>query len=64
MSTHIPESQPPEHDMSTQEREYERSGLYPENGKAFRIWALLAWLAGVVAFLAGASAVLNWWLLD
>lgn len=46
------------------EREYERSGLYPENGKAFRIWALLAWLAGVIVVLAGVSALLNWWLLD
>lgn len=46
------------------EREYDRSGFYTENGKSFRIWALLAWLAGVVVFLAAASAVLNFILLE
>ena len=45
------------------EREYELSGLYPENGKAFRVWALLGWLAGIVVFLAGAAAVLDLMLL-
>lgn len=41
-------------------REYDRSGLYPSGGgKAFRIWALLGWLAGVIVVLAGVSALLN-----
>lgn len=40
-------------------RAYERSGLYPAGGKAFRIWALLAWLAGVVIVLGIVSAILN-----
>jgi hypothetical protein len=47
----------------SKEREYERSGLYPENGKAFRIWALLAWLGGTVVVLALVSAALNYLLL-
>ena len=46
------------------EREYDRSGFYPEDGKAFRVWALLGWLMGVVVFLAVASALLNYLLLD
>lgn len=41
------------------EREYEKSGLYPENEKPFRILALLGWLAGIVVCLAGAAAVLD-----
>lgn len=40
-------------------RAYERSGLYPAGGKAFRVWALLAWLAGVVIVLGIVSAILN-----
>lgn len=44
-------------------REYERSGFYPENGKAFRIWALLSWIAGTVVVLALISAGLNYILL-
>lgn len=43
----------------TEEREYEKSGLYPENGKPFRILALLGWLGVVVACLAGAAAILD-----
>lgn len=40
-------------------REYEKSGLYPENGKPFRLWALLGGLMLVVAVLAGAAALLD-----
>jgi len=46
-------------DSEKPEREYEQSGLYPENGKAFRIWALLGWLGVVVAALAGVAALLD-----
>ncbi|HDZ09413.1 hypothetical protein [Pseudohongiella sp.] len=41
------------------EREYEKSGLYPENEKPFRILALLGWLGVVVVCLAGAAAILD-----
>tara|TARA_R110000824_G_scaffold318073_1_gene505181 strand:- start:619 stop:783 length:165 start_codon:yes stop_codon:yes gene_type:complete len=47
----------------TPEREYDRSGFYPENGKSFRIWALLAWLSGTIIVLALVSALLNFILL-
>jgi hypothetical protein len=40
-------------------REYDRSGLYPEEGKAFRLWAILGWNLLVVALLAAAAAALN-----
>jgi hypothetical protein len=46
-------------DKADSEREYEKSGFYPENAKPFRIWALLAWLGGTVVFLAVVSALLN-----
>lgn len=46
------------------EREYEQSGLYPENDKPFRVLALLGWLAGVVVLLAVAAAVLDLALLE
>ena len=42
-----------------EDREYEKSGFYPKEGKAFRIWALLAWLTGVMVFVAGSAALLN-----
>ena len=54
----------PRHSPPPPDREYERSGLYPEQGKAFRIWALLAWLAGIIVILAGVSALLNILFLD
>ena len=54
----------PEDTHSAPEREYDRTGLYPANGKAFRIWALLGWLVGVVVVLAGVSALLNFILLE
>lgn len=44
-------------------REYERSGCYPENGRPFRIWALLGVLALTILMLAGISALLNYLLL-
>jgi hypothetical protein len=46
-------------DSQKPEREYEQSGLYPEHEKPFRVWALLGWLAGIVAVLAGAAALLD-----
>ncbi|OFE12833.1 hypothetical protein PHACT_06520 [Pseudohongiella acticola] len=48
---------------NAEEREYEKSGLYPENEKPFRILALLGWLGVVVICLAGAAAVLDFVLL-
>lgn len=41
------------------ERQYEKSGLYPEDSKPFRIYALLGWLLGIVVFIAASSAVLD-----
>lgn len=41
------------------EREYEPSGLYPKEGKPFRLVALLLTLTGVVILLAVAAAILN-----
>jgi hypothetical protein len=46
------------------EREYEKSGLYPKDGKPFRIFALLGWLAAIVVLLAVAAAVLDLTLLE
>lgn len=48
----------------TPAREYDRTGFYPENGKPFRIWALLGWNLGVIVLIAIAAAVLNFVLLD
>lgn len=45
-------------------REYDKSGFYPENGKPFRIWALLGWNLGVIILIAAAAAVLNFVLLE
>lgn len=45
-------------------REYERSGCYPEDGKPFRIWALLGWLTALIVLLAGVAALLNLIFLD
>lgn len=44
-------------------REYDRTGLYPKEGKAFRLWAILGWNLLVVAILAVVSAALNFILL-
>ena len=41
-------------------REYERSGLYPRQGKPFRILALLGALLLVILFMAGAAALIDW----
>ena len=45
-------------------RQYEQSGLYPENDKPFRVFALLGWLAGIVVLMAIAAAVLDLALLE
>lgn len=45
-------------------REYEKSGLYPENGKSFRILALLGWIGVVVVFLAIAAGTLDYLLIQ
>jgi len=50
--------------MTSPKREYEQSGLYPENDKPFRVFALLGWLAGIVVFMAVAAAVLDLALLE
>ncbi|MEY4642800.1 MAG: hypothetical protein RLZZ227_2794 [Pseudomonadota bacterium] len=47
----------------SESRQYEQSGCYPDQGKAFRVWALLGWLTFVIVALAGAAAALNIWLL-
>jgi hypothetical protein len=44
-------------------REYEQSGCYPEQGKPFRVWALLGGLMLVILALAGAAVLLNFLLL-
>tara|TARA_R110002072_G_scaffold301164_1_gene480182 strand:- start:43617 stop:43796 length:180 start_codon:yes stop_codon:yes gene_type:complete len=41
------------------EREYEKTGLYPENDKPFRVWALLGWLGVIVVALAAVAALLD-----
>lgn len=46
------------------EREYEKSGMYTNDGKSFRILALLGCLAVVVILLAVAAAVLDLTLLE
>lgn len=45
-------------------REYEKSGMYPENGKPFRILALLGVLFIAVVLMAAAAAVLDLALLE
>jgi hypothetical protein len=40
-------------------REYEQSGLYPKDGKPFRLWALLGGLILLVLALAGVAVLLN-----
>jgi hypothetical protein len=56
---HNDKTNSPEPADKDQQREYEKSGLYPENGKPFRIFALLGWLAAVVVLMAAAAATLN-----
>lgn len=41
------------------EREYEKSGLYPKGEKPFRLFGLLGFLAGVIIFIAVSAAVLD-----
>ena len=40
-------------------RRYEKSGCYPEQGRPFRLWALLGGLLLVIVVLAAVSALLN-----
>jgi len=44
---------------SSDEREYEQSGLYPSEGKSFRIVALLGSLFVVVVLIAVSAFVLD-----
>ncbi|MEK7259622.1 MAG: hypothetical protein AAB211_07460 [Pseudomonadota bacterium] len=41
------------------ERQYEKTGLYPEGGKPFRLYALLGWLLGIIVFIAASAAALD-----
>lgn len=50
--------------LQTPKREYEKSGMYPAEGKPFRLYALLGWLSAVILLLAGAALILNFTLLD
>jgi hypothetical protein len=40
-------------------REYEQSGLYPKNGKPFRVIGLLGVIFAVIVALAGISALVD-----
>jgi len=44
-------------------RQYEKSGCYPKEGRAFRVWALFGSLTLVIVLLAGVSALLNFLLI-
>lgn len=48
-----------ENEQHNEPRQYEQSGLYPETGKPFRLWALLGWLTLLIGVLAGVAALLN-----
>lgn len=41
------------------ERQYEKTGLYPEGGKPFRLYALLGWLFGIIVFIAASAITLD-----
>ena len=41
-------------------REYDTSGIYPAEGKPFRLWGLLFWNMVVIVVIAVISAILNW----
>jgi hypothetical protein len=51
-----PLSEPP---APAEPRKYEESGCYPENGKPYRVWALLGGLMLVIVVLAGVAVLLN-----
>jgi hypothetical protein len=53
----------PEKSSEDNPREYEKSGLYPETGKPFRMFALLGWLGAVVILMAAAAAILDYMLI-
>jgi len=48
-----------DHSDNSDEREYEQSGLYPAEGKSFRIVALLGSLFVVVVLIAVSAYVLD-----
>ncbi len=48
---------------TTSEREYDRTGFYPSEGKKFRIWALLGWNIGIIVMFALIAAVINYFAL-
>ncbi len=50
-------------EIPTEARKYEESGCYPENGKPYRVWALLGGLMLVIVALAGVAILLNFLLL-
>lgn len=54
---HEPSGTPPS-------REFDRTGFYPPQGKAFRVWALLAWNIGIIVALAAIAALINYLVLD
>lgn len=56
-----PSSKPADEAAATAaQREYDRSGFYPAEGKKFRVWALLGWNALVIVILALLAALLNY----
>lgn len=63
MSTPTDDNKPVQPPASSQDREYDRTGFYPAEGKKFRVWALLGWNLLVIVLTAIAAAVLNYLLL-
>lgn len=59
MSTRQSSDTPP----TKPKREYERSGMYPKEGKQFRMFALLGWLAVVVVLIVAVAALLDFMLI-
>lgn len=50
---------PPAASADQPERQFEQSGLYPEGGKSFRLYALLGWLLGIIVFIAASAVALD-----
>ncbi|HTQ98661.1 MAG TPA: hypothetical protein VMH83_01665 [Candidatus Acidoferrum sp.] len=42
------------------DRQYDRTGFYPAEGKQFRVWAILAWNIGIIVAMAIAAAIINY----
>lgn len=63
MSTPTDDNKPSPPPASGPDREYDRTGFYPAEGKKFRIWALLGWNVLVIVLVAVAAAILNFMLL-